>query len=91
MAGHQSSPEGTPLVSEMRDKTFSFNHATLRGQVIFQEVTNSVTALAADRRMRLDAIGEDVPSFLWAALVGGGALIVSFMFLFGLPSTRATS
>ena len=39
--------------------------------------------------MRLDAVGQGVPSFLWGALVGGGVLTVGFTFLFGLPSTRA--
>jgi hypothetical protein len=89
MARHQSSPAATQLVYDMRDEAFGMNPVTLREQVIFQEVTGSVTALAADRRMRLDAVGEGVPSFMWAALVGGSVLTVGFTFLFGLSSTRA--
>lgn len=89
MARHQSSPEATQLVYQMRDEAFGMSPATLRDQVIFQEVTDGVTALASDRRMRLDAVGEGVPSFLWAALVGGSVLTVGFTFLFGLPNTWA--
>jgi hypothetical protein len=89
MARHQSSPTATQLVYQMRDEAFGMNPTTLRDQVIFQEVTGGVAALAADRRMRLDAVGAGVPSFLWAALVGGSVLTVGFTFLFGLSSTRA--
>lgn len=87
MTRHHSSPAATQLIYQIRDQAFSLNPTTLRDQVIYQEVTTSVTALAADRRTRLDAIGDGVPSFLWAALIGGGVLTVGFTFLFGLSST----
>ena len=86
MARHHSSPAATQLIYQMRDQAFSLNPKTLHDQVIFQEVTTSVTALAADRRTRLDAVGAGLPPFLWAALIGGGALSVGFTFMFGLPS-----
>jgi hypothetical protein len=87
MAEHRSSPTATGLIYQMRDEAFSLNPATLRDQVIFQEVTSSVTALAADRRARLDVVGSGVPSFLWAALIAGGAITVGFSFMFGVSST----
>ncbi|HZR48138.1 MAG TPA: hypothetical protein VFB06_01340 [Streptosporangiaceae bacterium] len=87
MASHHSSPAATALIYQIRNDAFSLNPATPRDQVIFEEVTTSVTALAADRRERLDAIGDGVPVFLWAALIGGGIITVGFTFLFGLSST----
>ncbi|MGD0066832.1 MAG: hypothetical protein ABSB76_25715 [Streptosporangiaceae bacterium] len=87
MARHQSSPAATQLIYQMRDEAFSMNPVTPRDQVIFEEVTDSVTALAADRRTRLDAIGSGVPSFLWVTLIGGGVITIGFTFLFGLSST----
>jgi uncharacterized membrane protein len=87
MAQHESSPAATHLVYQMRNEAFSMNPQTMRNQVIFEEVTNSVTALAADRRTRLDAVGDGVPSFLWAALVAGGVLTIGFTFSFGLSNT----
>jgi hypothetical protein len=87
MARHESSPAATRLIYQMRDEAFSMNPQTMRDQVIFEEVTNSVTALAADRRTRLDAVGDGVPPFLWVALVAGGVLTIGFTFAFGLSST----
>jgi uncharacterized membrane protein len=87
MAHHESSPAATRLIYRMRDVAFSMNPKSPRDQVLFEEVTNSVTALAADRRTRLDAVGDGVPSFLWVALVAGGVLTIGFTFAFGLSST----
>lgn len=87
MQRHQSSPAATRLIYQMRDEAFGWNPTTLRDQVLYQEVTSSVTALAADRRTRLDAIGAGVPSVLWAALIGGAVITIGFSFLFGVSST----
>lgn len=89
MAEHRTSPAATQLIYEMRNEAFSLNPVTLRQQVLFQEVTTSVTALAADRRTRLDTVGARLPLFLWAALIAGGVITVSFSFLFGMSSTWA--
>jgi hypothetical protein len=89
MVRHQSSPAATQLVYEMRDEAFGWTPVTLRDQVLYQEVTGSVTALAADRRARLDAIGSGVPSVLWSALIVGGVITIGFSFLFGVSSTWA--
>lgn len=87
MARHRSSPIATQLIYQMRDEAFSMNPVTPRDQVIFEEVTDSVTTLAADRRERLDAVGSGVPAFLWIALIGGGVIVIGFTFLFGLSNT----
>lgn len=87
MTRHESSPAATKLVYSMRNAAFAMNPQTPRDQVIFEEVTNSVTALAADRRTRLDAVGDGVPPFLWVALVAGGVLTIGFTFAFGLSNT----
>ena len=89
LAEHESSPAATNLVYQMRDEAFDMNPTTLRDQVIFQQVTASVTALAADRRARLSITTDSgIPPFLWSGLIGGGVIIVGFAFLFGVSSTR---
>lgn len=86
MAREESSPAATRLVHDMRDEAFAMKTDTPKEQAIFQEVTGSVTTLAADRRARLDVLSERMPGFLWACLVGGGVLVVGFTFFFGMPS-----
>ena len=89
LAKHESSPAATSLIYQMRDEAFDMNPATLREQVIFQQVTAAVAALASDRRTRLSITTDSgIPPFLWSGLIGGGAIIVGFVFVFGVSSTR---
>jgi Protein of unknown function (DUF4239) len=86
---HESSRAATALMYQIRDAAFAMNPQTMRDQVIFDQVTTNVQNLAADRRVRLDAVNESVPGFLWVALIGGGVVTIGFTFLFGLSNTWA--
>lgn len=88
MAKRQSSLAATDLVYAMRDEAFAMNPQTMRDQTLFEEATENVTQLAADRRIRLDTIDEGVPPFLWVGLIVGGAIVIGFTFLFGVSSLK---
>ncbi|MGF1431179.1 DUF4239 domain-containing protein [Kitasatospora sp. LaBMicrA B282] len=91
MARHQSSPDATQLVYDMRDSVFSINPTNAQQQTLYEHAVSHVEDLASQRRERLNEVDDEVPSILWAALIVGGLLTVGFTFLFGLPNTLAHS
>jgi Protein of unknown function (DUF4239) len=86
MAKGQSSPEAQDLLDQIRSRVFAFNPRPGRQQVLYQEAVESVDALSAARRDRLDAMNEEVPEPIWVALIVGGLITVGFCLLFGLES-----
>ncbi|MFI9269486.1 hypothetical protein ACIGXM_01980 [Kitasatospora sp. NPDC052896] len=91
MAKHQSSPEATQLVYQIRDTAFQFNPTNAQQQVLYQSAVSHVEDLASERRQRLNEVDDSVPVLLWVALIAGAVLTVGFTFLFGLPNTLAHS
>ncbi|WP_329565163.1 bestrophin-like domain [Kitasatospora sp. NBC_01266] len=91
MAKHESSPQATDLVYQMRSGVFSINPTNAQQQVLYEHAVTHVEALASQRRARLNEVDDEVPSLLWVALIVGGVLTVGFTFLFGLPNTLAHS
>ena len=89
MAKHQSSPEATQLVYDIRASVLSYEPVTLQQQVLYDHAVTDVESLASARRERLNEVQDSVPPILWAALIIGGVLTVGFTFLFGLPSSLA--
>ncbi|MCX4748255.1 DUF4239 domain-containing protein [Kitasatospora sp. NBC_01287] len=91
MAQHQSSPQATDLVYQMRDSVFSINPNGPQQQVLYEHAVTHLEDLASQRRARLNEVDDDVPPLLWVALIVGAVLTVGFTFLFGLPNTLAHS
>ena len=87
----QTSPRADSLVSRLRSKMLGFDPHTKGGQVLY-ELGNTRLHDAADaRRSRLLEVREGIPHLLWVVLVVGGAITVSFTYLFGLKSNVAHS
>lgn len=87
MARHQSSPEATELVYQMRQTVFAMAPANDQQRVLYDHAITHLDNLASERRARLSLIDEEVPALLWIALIAGAILTVGFTFLFGLSST----
>jgi hypothetical protein len=87
MAKHESSPEATQLVYQMRADVFAVNPATDQQKVLYDHAVSHLENLASERRARLNLIDEEVPPLLWVALIAGAVLTVGFTFLFGLSNT----
>ena len=88
MARHQSDPEATELVYRIRAGVFGYNPEDSRQEVMFDHAVSNVEGLAAERRQRLNEIGDSVPHLLWIGLIAGAVLTIGFTFLFGLSNTK---
>ena len=88
MARHQSDPVATALIYSIRDGVYSFTPEGARQEVIYDHAVANMEGLAADRRQRLNEIGDTVPNLLWIGLIAGAVLTIGFTFLFGLSNTK---
>ncbi|MCQ4040813.1 DUF4239 domain-containing protein [Streptantibioticus rubrisoli] len=89
MAKHESSPQATQLVYDIRNSVLSFQPTTPQRQVMYDHAVTHVEDLASARRQRLNQVEDSVPRILWIALITGAVLTVGFTFLFGLSNTPA--
>ena len=87
----KTSARADSLVRQLRSKMLGFDPRT-EGEQVLYELGNTRLHDAADaRRSRLLEVREGIPTLLWVVLVGGGAITVSFTYLFGLKSNLAHS
>jgi hypothetical protein len=85
----KTSERAESLVRQLRSKMLGFDPYT-KGEQVLYELGNTRLHDAADaRRSRLLEVREGIPTLLWVVLVGGGAITVSFTYLFGLKSNVA--
>jgi hypothetical protein len=87
--GERGTPEGWNLVDDMRATLQGVEPRTEAEAQIYAEGLDQIDRLGDDRRMRLVAAEEGMPGVLWAVLVFGGVVAVSFTYLFGLQNTWA--
>ena len=85
--GDGSSPEAWALMDEMRLSMQNVEVDTRSEQVLFERGLERIDALADARRERMVEAEEGIPAVLWAVLVFGGIITVSFTYLFGLENT----
>jgi hypothetical protein len=86
--GGGSSPEAWALMDEMRLSGMQDLEVDTRSdQVLFEQGLEHINELADARRSRMVEAEEGIPAVLWAVLVFGGFITVSFTYLFGLENT----
>ena len=86
--GGGSSPEAWALMDEMRLSGMQGLEVDTRSdQVLFEQGLEHINELADARRSRMVEAEEGIPAVLWAVLVFGGFITVSFTYLFGLENT----
>ena len=89
MAEGEASPKAWALLDELRLTVQSMDPGTGAEQVLFDQGLTRVHEISDARRTRLLDANEDIPSILWAVLVVGGIITVTFTYLFGLKSNWA--
>ena len=85
--GDGCSAEAWALIDEMRLGMQNLGVDARSDQVLFERGLERIDALAEARRMRMVEAEEGIPAVLWAVLVFGGIITVSFTYLFGSENT----
>ena len=87
--GGRGTPEAWNLIDDMRATLQGFEPSTAAEAQLYAEGLDQIDKLGDDRRMRIVAAQEGIPGVLWAVLVFGAVVAVSFTYLFGLQNTWA--
>jgi uncharacterized membrane protein YraQ (UPF0718 family) len=86
LARGESSPRAWALIDEIRLSVQNQDPHTQAEQVLYEQSLERVHELGDARRDRLVQAREGIPLILWAVLVTGAMVTVSFTYLFGLDS-----
>ncbi len=78
------SPQAERLFEELEESIEGFEPDTSGEQALHSQLVTLADDLGDNRQLRLLESRQGVPSILWAVLVVGGILTVSFTFLFGV-------
>jgi len=85
----KTSPRANSLVNRLRLELLEFDPRTKGEQVLYERGLTQLHDAADARRSRLLEVREGIPNLLWVVIVVGGAITVSFTYLFGLKSNVA--
>lgn len=83
----KSSPEAWALLDDLRASVEAIHPTDDTQLVLYDNEIQRLHDLGDARRERLLHAEEGLPSILWAVLIVGGIIEVSFTYLFGLQST----
>ena len=86
MARGESSPRAWALIDEIRLTLQNQDPNTDAEQVLYEQGLERIHDLADARRDRLVEAREGIPLILWAVLLVGAIVTVSFTYLFGMDS-----
>jgi len=85
----KTSPRADSLLRQLRLELLQFDPRTRGEQVLYERGLTDLHNAIDARRSRLLEVREGIPNLLWVVLVVGGAITVSFTYLFGLKSNVA--
>ena len=83
----KASPKAWELLDELRGSIGALQPTTDAQVVLYDHELQRIHELGDARRARLLKADEGLPAILWIVLLLGGAIVVSFTYLFGLRST----
>jgi hypothetical protein len=83
----KASPKAWELLDELRGSIGALQPTTDAQVVLYDHELQRIHELGDARRARLLKADEGLPAILWVVLLLGGAIVVSFTYLFGLRST----
>ena len=83
----KASPKAWELLDELRGSIGALHPTTDAQVVLYDHELQRIHELGDARRARLLKADEGLPAILWVVLLLGGAIVVSFTYLFGLRST----
>lgn len=74
--------EGDGLIDQMRDAVVAAQPEAQGGEPAYEAAIEQGRELAAAREARLATAVSGVPAVLWFVLIGGGLLMISFVYVF---------
>jgi len=83
MAARRSSPETWAAFDQLWQTYHAFQPQDDHQKTWYAESVTRMGALGDERRSRLLSVRAGVPGVMWAVLLGGGAVVIGFAFLFG--------
>jgi predicted nuclease with RNAse H fold len=83
----KASPKAWDLLDELRGSLVELHPTTDAQVVLYDNELQRIHELGDARRTRLLKANEGLPAIMWVVLLLGGAIVVSFTYLFGLRST----
>lgn len=83
MAVRRSSPETRAAFDQLWQTYQAFVPRDDYQKTWYAESVTRMSALGDERRSRLLSVRAGVPGVMWAVLLGGGAVVIGFAFLFG--------
>ncbi len=89
MAEEQESAEVTAGLDDLYARTLSLAASGSRQQAVLVEMFNQLDDITQARRSRLHLATGIMPGMLWAVLICGAILTVTFTFFFGTRNLRA--
>jgi hypothetical protein len=89
MAGSKSSSATWDAYNRLWQTYHEFDPQDDHQHVWYAQSLERLNALADSRRDRLLSLRSGVPTVMWAVLLCGGAITISFSFLFGTRNARA--
>ncbi len=87
----EDNPDTTAALDALYARVVEFSPRTDRESQIMYELLYELDQLTEARRNRLVSASGHVPGMLWAVLLGGGLLTVSYTLFFGNRNLRAQS
>lgn len=83
------SPEVTQALNQLYAALLTYRPHDARGQAVMAESLHQLDTITEARRARLVMAGGIVPGVVWAVLVAGAGLTLTFTFFFGTENLRA--
>jgi uncharacterized membrane protein YraQ (UPF0718 family) len=87
MARGEENSEAWAILDEMRGSIQALDPDTEAHKLLYDHELQSIHELADARQERLLQANAGLPAILWAVLLIGGVIVVTFTYLFGLQST----
>ena len=89
MADHKVSPEAWSAFDQLWESYYSFQPQGDHQVAWYTESIARMNELGDFRRRRLLSAESGIPPVMWFVLLGAGAIVIGFAFLFGTRNTWA--
>src|SRR5215217_3148737 len=89
LARGQESPDALRHLDRLAQAITAYEPSGDRESALYAKLLDELQDVGDERRMRVLASREGIPSLIWVLLIGGGIVTVLFTYFFGLKSLRA--
>jgi hypothetical protein len=79
----KTSPAAQSALATLWNECRAARPANAREETIYAESMRQMVAISDSRRARIHSLRDDVPPLMWIILIGGGAMVITFTYLFG--------